>query len=81
MDEMKRNKEDMLGKLTPNNTHLKLNLINKVPEANLLNRLPNFENKMFSERLNELNIDKSDLFKISKKVPLENSELELKEKK
>jgi len=34
---------------------------------------------MFSERLIELNLDKSDLFQISKKVPLKSPEMRLKE--
>ena len=72
-------KGDILSNLTPHNTHFKLDSINVVPEAKLLNKIPNFENKMFSERLSELNLDKSDLFQISKKVPLESSELKLKE--
>ena len=79
MEGKNRKKEDILSNLTPHNTHFKLDSINVVPEANLLNGIPNFENKMFSERLSELNIDKSDLFQISKKVPLESPELKLKE--
>lgn len=81
LEEMNRKKEDILNNLTPHNTRFKLDSINTVPEAKLLNRTPNFENKMFSERLSELNIDKSDLFQISKKVTLAKPELELKDKK
>ena len=81
MEEYNRKNEDVLDNLTPNSTLFKLKSINTIPNTNLLNPIPNFENKMFSERLGELNIDKSDLFQISKKVPLESSKLELKEKK
>ncbi len=80
-EEINHEKKDNLSILTPNSTHFKLNIINSVPEANLLNRIPDFKNKMFSERLNELNLDKSDLFQTSKKIPLESPEMELKEKK
>lgn len=38
----------------------------------LITDLPNFENKLFLERLKELDISKEDNFKISKKIPLEN---------
>jgi len=72
-------KGDILSRLTPHNTHFKLDSINIVPEAKLLNRIPTFENKMFSERLSEINLDKSDLFQISKKVPLKSPEMKLKE--
>ena len=72
-------KGDILSKLTPHNTHFKLDSINMVPEAKLLNRIPTFENKMFSERLSELNLDKSDLFQISRKVSLKSPEMKLKE--
>ena len=78
MEENTNNNEDILNNLTPNSTRFKLKSINTIPTANLLNPIPNFENKMFSERLGELNINKSDLFKISKKVPLESPELKLK---
>jgi len=81
MEGYNRKNEDVLNNLTPNSTLFKLKSINTIPNTNLLNPIPNFENKMFSERLGELNIDKSDLFQISKKVPLESSKLELKEKK
>jgi hypothetical protein len=81
MEEIKRKKEDFVNNLTPNNTRFKFDSINPIPEANILNKIPDFKNKMFSERLGELNIDKSDLFRISKKVTLESPELELKEKK
>jgi len=79
MEGKNRKKMEVLNNLTPHNTHFKLDSINTVPEASLLNRMPTFKNKMFSERLSELNLDKSDLFQISKKVPLENPELKLKE--
>jgi len=73
------NKGDILRNLTPHNTHFKLDSINVVPEAKLLNRIPTFENKMFSERLSELNLGKSDLLKITKKVTLESPEMKLKD--
>ena len=74
-----RKNGDILSNLTPHNTHFKLDSINTVPEVKLLNRIPNFENKMFSERLRELNLDKSDLFQISRKVSLKSPEMKLKE--
>ena len=79
MKNKNRKKGDILSKLTPHNTHLKLDSINIVPEAKILNQIPTFENQMFLERLSELSLDKSDLFQISKKVPLKSPEMKLKE--
>ncbi len=49
-----------------------------ISKPNMITDLPNFENKMFLERLNEINIAKSDKFGISKRIPLGSSELKLK---
>ncbi|MFX1274852.1 MAG: hypothetical protein ACFFBP_14605 [Promethearchaeota archaeon] len=59
---------------------LKMTSINPVPEAKTLNELPNFENKMFQERLNELSFDKSDKIKLLKKISLESPEWKFEEK-
>jgi len=39
--------------------------------------LPNFENKMFLDRLDQINLSKSDKFGISKKTPVGSPELRL----
>jgi hypothetical protein len=44
-----------------------------------VNEIPNFENKMFKDRLKEIDIAKSDLFGISKKIPLESPEWKFEE--
>lgn len=67
-------------KINPHESLLKMNSINPVPEAKTLNDLPNFENKMFQERLNELSFDKSETVKLLKKVSLESPEWEFEEK-
>ena len=40
----------------------------------VLNELPDFRNKMFLERLSELEITKADIFRLSKKTSLESPE-------
>lgn len=64
-----RVKKDLLRRrldLTPN-------LLNRVPHPTLINDIPKFENRMFLNRINELDVTKEDAFGISKKVPLEKS--------
>ena len=48
--------------------------INIVPTPKLLNDKPDFKNRLFNERIKELDITKSDVFKISKKIKLESPE-------
>lgn len=74
------NKKDKLfNELIPNKAKLTSNLINIIPKPNLVNEIPNFENKMFKDRLKEIEISKSDLFGISKKIPLESPEWKFEE--
>ena len=68
-------KEDFLNELNSNNATAHLNPSNIVQKPNLLNELPNFENKMFFDRLREIDITQSDIFGISKKISLTNPEL------
>ncbi len=73
-------KEKFLNDLIPNKGYPNINRINIIPKPNLMNNLPNFKNKMFIERLKEIDISKSDLFGISKKIPLESPEWKFKDK-
>lgn len=56
------------------------NITNLITTPRTLNNLPNFENKMLLERLDETDISKSNIFKFSKKTSLANPELELNKK-
>ena len=78
-EQTRSNKQDISSDLSSHDTHFKLKSINIIPNARLLNSIPNFENKMFLERLNELSANKSDVFKISKKTSLLSPELKIKE--
>jgi hypothetical protein len=49
-----------------------------VSKPSMITDLPNFENKMFLDRLNEIDISKSDTFGFSKRIPLGSSKLILK---
>ena len=63
-------------KLSKEITTKKLNMpkttLSPILKPTLITDIPKFENKLFSERLTELDISKEDNFKISKKIPLEN---------
>jgi hypothetical protein len=59
-----------------NITHPSLNLISKPP---FINDTPHFENKIFLERVKELDISKDDNYGISKKIPLESPEWQFEE--
>jgi len=45
----------------------------------LVNEIPNFENKLFLKRAEELDISKDDNFGIDKKIPLESPEWQFEE--
>lgn len=66
--------QETLENLFPKKVNLNSNPINLISSPNLINQNPNFKNKLFSARLNELDLSKFDKFGISKKIPLENSE-------
>jgi len=71
-------KDDFSKDLTLKKANIKFNSINPLPKPKLLNEIPNFDNKMLSERLKEIEISKSDIFGISKRVSLESPEFKLK---
>jgi len=58
---------------------IKPKLINDFPKPNIINSIPNFENKLFIERINSLSIENPNDLRISKKISLENPELNLEE--
>ena len=75
-----KNNEKFLEELKFSLPNFKKNIINLITTPKILNNLPNFENKMLLERLNEIDVSKSNIFKISKKTSLANPELELNKK-
>ena len=66
--------QEVLKELLPKKVNSNSNPINLISRPNLINEIPNFKNKMLSDRLNELDLTKFDKFGISKKTPLENPE-------
>jgi len=56
--------------------HPSLNLISK---PTFINEIPNFGNKMFQDRLKELDLSREDNFGISKKNPLRSPEMQFEE--
>ena len=68
------NKDIFENKLVQKNKFLKLNLINPIPKSPLLEDFPNFKNKMFLERLKEIDLNSPDKYRISKKIPIESPE-------
>ncbi|MHA1146702.1 MAG: hypothetical protein ACTSR8_00480 [Promethearchaeota archaeon] len=67
-------RKQFLNDLLPNNKIPRPIPINPIQEPNLITEKPHFQNRLFQERLKELDITKSDVFKISQKVKLENSQ-------
>ncbi|KKN27850.1 hypothetical protein LCGC14_0860190 [marine sediment metagenome] len=72
-------KEGLEKELTNKRINLTHNKFNLIPKPNLINEIPNFVSKMFLERLKELDLDKSDILGIPKKIPLENPEWKFEE--
>ena len=66
--------KEILKEILPQKVNINSNPINLISRPNLINEIPNFKNKMLSDRLNELDLTKFDKFGISKKTPLENPE-------
>ena len=73
-------KDDFSKDLIPHKRNFEVISINPSPKPKLLNEIPNFKNKMLSDRLKEIDVSKSDVFGISKKVSLESPEFQLKNK-
>ena len=67
-------REQFIDDIMPKNSNLGANMINQAPRPKLISDLPNFENNALIERLNEIDVTKSDVFGISKKVKLESPE-------
>ncbi len=73
------NKKQSEEYLTQKNTLLRPNLINPLPIPNLITNIPNFENKDFMKKLDELNLKGLDPHGISKKINLESPTVNLDE--
>ncbi len=52
---------------------------NFVLKPKLINEIPNFKDRLFNERFENLDISKEDNYGITKKIPLENPEWEFEE--
>ena len=74
-----KSKDNLVNELTNKRLNLNLAPLNLVPKPNLINQIPKFENKMFLDRLKELDLDKGDILGIPKKIPLENPEWKFEE--
>ncbi len=73
------NKKQSEEYLTHKNVLLNPNLINPLPVPNLINSIPNFENKDFMKKLDTLNLKRLDTHGILKKVNLESPTVKLDE--
>lgn len=71
------NKNQIEKDLSNSRNLLQPHLINPLPTPNLINKTPNFENKEFINKLDELKIERLDKYGVSKKVELESSNLKL----
>ena len=72
-------KDNLVNELTNKRLNLNLAPLNIIPKPNLINRIPKFENRLFLEKLKELDLDKGDILGIPKKIPIENPEWKFEE--
>lgn len=63
--------------LTNSKKILRPNLINPIPKPNLINSIPIFENKELVKKMDELDIQRLDIYGVLKKVNLEKPNLKL----
>ena len=75
-----REYDTLINETTPTFPDLHKSSINIIPTPRLLNKLPSFENKALLDRLGEIEISKSDIFKISKRDSLASPEWKIEEK-
>ncbi|MBN1802368.1 MAG: hypothetical protein JW891_12730 [Candidatus Lokiarchaeota archaeon] len=71
-------KREILPSLMRDKILLRANSINLVPDMKSLNSIPTFENRIFLERIEELDLGNIDRYKISRKERLTSPELNLK---
>ena len=71
--------DNLVSELTNKRLNLNPAPPNLIPKPILFNQIPNFENKMFLDRLKELDLGKGDILGIPKKIPLENPEWKFEE--
>jgi hypothetical protein len=74
-----RLQDKVLKEITTNKLEINQSSLNYIPKPSLFNEIPNFENKIFLERANELDISKDDNFGITKKIALESPEWQFEE--
>ena len=67
-----RLKAEFEKELTKNRFAPKFTPLNSIPKPRLINEIPNFENRMFLKRIEDLDLDKGNLLGLPKKIPLEN---------
>ena len=67
--------ENVKKEILQNRPGLTPDSLNRIPHPKFINDLPNFKNRMFLERIKELDVTKEDIFGISKKVALEKPDL------
>jgi hypothetical protein len=66
--------------LKQNINSLNPNIVSTNFKPTLINDLPDFKNKMFLTRLDEIDVSRSDTYGISKKIPLDSPEWKLNKK-
>ena len=75
-----REKNSFKDKLSIKRDFHQIDIINPIKASLLLNNLPNFKNKMFLKRLEEIDLKNPDKFGISKKISLESPEWKFERK-
>lgn len=70
---------DFIEDISVNRNNLRPNLINDLPKPNFINSIPNFANKLFLERIDNLSSEKSNNLGLTMKNSLKKPELNLEE--
>ncbi|MFX1444651.1 MAG: hypothetical protein ACFFHV_14655 [Promethearchaeota archaeon] len=76
----KKENENFINETKPNLSDSHKTPINIISTPNLLNELPNFENKMLEERLGQIEVSKSEILNISKISTLASPEWKIEDK-
>jgi len=72
-----KDEETLIKELKPNLPAMHKHSINMLSPPNLLNKLPDFENRTLLERIEQIGVSKSNIFDLSKKHEIASPELKL----
>ena len=78
LDDFSAKNEKFENDINTRTNLLQPNLINPLPNPNLINQINSFQNTTLEEQLNKQDLEKLDTHGITKKIPVKKGELDLK---